>query len=90
MGWAYGVVDGREVGYSVDAICDQDGCNAEIDRGLGYCCGGMHGGAEHGCGNYFCGEHLFYGGPLAPLCGPCMAIWDAANPENDEEQEIAG
>lgn len=60
MGWAYGEVDGREVGYSIEAECDQDGCTARINRGLAYCCGDMHGGTEHGCGRYFCTEHLFF------------------------------
>ncbi len=58
MGWGYGEVDGREVGYNVMATCDFPGCKAKIDRGLGYCCGTMHGG-DNGCGNYFCAAHLF-------------------------------
>lgn len=57
MGWAYGEVNGREVGYSVEATCDKEGCEAKIDRGLAYCCGGMHGGDEYSCGGYFCSAH---------------------------------
>ena len=61
MGWAYcGEVDGREVGYGVTATCDFDGCDTEIDRGLGYICGKMHHDQwsdEPGCGRYFCSEH---------------------------------
>lgn len=56
MGWAYcGEHDGREIGYGIEAQCDGKDCETEIDRGLGYCCGTMHGG-ENGCGGYFCEE----------------------------------
>ena len=60
MGWAYCGKDdrGREIGYGIIATCDQRGCDTVIDRGLGYCCGPMHGGEEGGCGRYFCGTHL--------------------------------
>ena len=30
MGWGYGIVNGREVGYSVEATCDRDGCGTKI------------------------------------------------------------
>ena len=33
----------------------------QIDRGLGFVCGGQPFGGEYGCGLYFCGEHLSYG-----------------------------
>lgn len=81
MGYAYyTLADGREAGYGVTATCDKDGCDAEIDRGLGYLCGHMPGGDEWGCGGYFCGEHLFYAGvdrlahlPGVPqMCEPCV------------------
>ena len=63
MGWAYCGKDdyGREIGYGISATCDKKRCDEVIDRGLGYCCGPMHGpqGAnEGGCGRYFCGDHL--------------------------------
>ncbi len=58
MGWGYGIVNGREVGYGVEAVCDLDGCDEVIDRGLGYLCGTMHG-DDDGCMNYFCGVHLY-------------------------------
>lgn len=60
MGWAHCGEDtkGREIGYSVAATCDHPGCKAEIDRGLGYACGGMHGTDNHDCEGYFCGAHL--------------------------------
>jgi hypothetical protein len=61
MGWSRGInTEGRAVGYSVQALCDQEGCDVKIDRGLYYVCGGMHDGDEHGCGGYFCGNHLAY------------------------------
>lgn len=61
MGWAYGVApDGRPIGYSVAATCDEPGCDTSIDRGLSYVCGHMHGGDGIGCGNYFCYDHLVY------------------------------
>lgn len=64
MGWQVGY-DGnwkRDIGYGVPAICDRPGCGADIDRGLGYVCGGEPYGGEHGCGLFFCGEHLWVGG----------------------------
>lgn len=76
MGWAYGTnAEGREVGYGVEATCDQDGCEAEIDRGLAYVCGGMHDGGEHGCGHYFCVGHLYFALPpdeRGQLCEACL------------------
>lgn len=60
MSWSYGVNSkGREIGYSVEAVCDQAGCHKTIDRGLSYSCGGTHGGTEYSCGNYFCSDHLY-------------------------------
>ncbi len=62
MGWAFCGQDrkGREIGYGVTATCDKDGCEKEIDRGLAYVCGGMHGDDEISCGRYFCDVHLVY------------------------------
>jgi hypothetical protein len=62
MGWGSGFnSDHREVGYAIEAECDREGCTAPIDRGMGYCCGGMHNGMrdddEPGCGDYFCPIH---------------------------------
>lgn len=72
MGWSHGFNNqGREVGYSVHAECDQDGCDVHIDRGIAYCCGGMHDGGDHGCGGYFCGDHLFHAAPAAQVCTEC-------------------
>lgn len=83
MGWASGRNHaGRDVGYSVPATCDLAGCEAKIDLGLYYVCGGMHDGDEHGCGDYFCGEHLSYywrgesEEEMSPqLCDKCGELW---------------
>jgi len=59
MGWSSCGTDskGRPIGYGHRGTCDQVGCKAKIDRGLGYACGGMHG-TSPGCEGYFCGDHL--------------------------------
>ncbi len=87
MGWGYGVLpDGREVGYSVSAVCEAPSCDTAIDRGLAYLCGTMHGqDDEAGCGHYFCSEHLLYGGPNRQ-CGQCSDAWDAAHPNQEAGQ----
>lgn len=84
MGWSYGINgEGREVGYAVDAVCDWDcSCGAKINRGLAYVCGGMHDGGEHGCGRYFCDEHITMGlGLPDQMCLVCAARFEAENPE---------
>lgn len=91
MGWAFGVnAEGREVGYGVEATCDFEGCDAKIDRGLYYVCGGMHDGDEHGCGRYFCGSHLGYwfrGKETSPqLCEECGQRWQQGEPQEPEEE----
>lgn len=62
MSWSIGYSShfSRDIGYGVPAFCDHPKCNQVIDRGLGYVCGGEHGGGDcgQGCGLYFCGEHL--------------------------------
>ncbi|KKK96791.1 hypothetical protein LCGC14_2659210 [marine sediment metagenome] len=63
--------DGRPIGYYFDAACDEEGCEEEIDRGLAYACGGMHGFEEGGCDKYFCGKHMFIGGRVQ-MCTPCQ------------------
>lgn len=60
MGYAFYEAVDRPAGYGVLATCDKRGCEAEIDRGLGYLCGDEpdgHG-RSTGCGFYFCDEHL--------------------------------
>ena len=72
MGWSIGFDSNwnRDIGYGVPAYCDHPGCNKQIDRGLSYVCGGDPYGGEHGCGLYFCSEHLFIGG-FAQQCKRC-------------------
>jgi hypothetical protein len=67
MGWSVGFDPNwrRDIGYGVPAICDYPGCGQQIDRGLGYVCGGQPYGGEDGCGLFFCGLHL------ALLCIRC-------------------
>lgn len=62
MGWSIGYDSSwnRDIGYGVPAWCDHPDCNAEIDRGLSYVCGGDPYGGDHGCGLYFCENHLNY------------------------------
>lgn len=96
MGWAYGIDDnGREIGYSVAATCDQDGCDAQIDRGLAYRCGELHCEADDtmpGCGGYFCGDHLYIacrtyvtGDDLLSLCRACAEQWPDPDDADIEE-----
>lgn len=80
MGWArcgYNNTIGKWMGYGYDGVCSEPGCNKVIDHGLSYVCGGMHEGGEHGCGDYFCEEHLEYhwcgSGGECKLCKKCMS-----------------
>lgn len=84
MGWATGTLDGRDIGYGIKDTCKQEGCGETITRGLSYVCGGVHGGGERGCGDYFCGNHLGYvvvaPGTFDQLCDRCAA----ALPDEEE------
>lgn len=87
MGWScgYDTTWKRDIGYGVPALCDQPNCNAEIDRGLSYVCGGRPYGGEYGCGLYFCCNHLWMidrtlddsEPAVIQLCEPCS---DCATP----------
>jgi len=70
MGWSIGYDSQwyRDIGYGVPSICDHPDCNEEIDRGLGYVCGGEPYGGEYGCGLFFCGSHLFGAKCLCEKC----------------------
>lgn len=82
MGWGHGAdANGREIGYTVAAVCDDDECAVAINRGLAFRCGSL--GTEvdstlPGCGGYFCARHLFMPPilkriiPGGGLCGPCF------------------
>lgn len=84
MGWSGPMpnAEGREVGYAVEATCDLDGCDEQIDRGLAYVCGGMHDGGEHGCGGYFCAGHLCFTLTVRDqLCEACIERLERDEPE---------
>lgn len=68
MGWSVGYDEKwkRDIGYGVPAYCDHPGCDAEIDRGLAYVCGGEPYGGNTGCGLFFCEKHG--GGTLCARC----------------------
>lgn len=76
MSWAVGFDTHwqRDIGYGVPAICDKPKCDARINRGLSFVCGGEPYGGEIGCGLYFCANHLWFGRSRnAPqLCPRCM------------------
>ena len=86
MGWAVGYDTHwrRDIGYGVPAYCDHPRCNAEIDRGLAYVCGGEPYGGEHGCGLYFCAQHLaFYTEPRSQACPRCGRYKPPYRPKPD-------
>jgi hypothetical protein len=73
MGWSVGYDDtwNRDIGYGVPSHCDYPGCEAEIDRGLAYVCGGEPYGGDRGCGLFFCGKHLRISAKGKQLCERC-------------------
>lgn len=74
-----------QAGYTVPTICEEDGCNEQIDRGLAHLCGATPGGDEYGCGGYYCGQHLYGGiGPAEGLCKRDNERWA----EQEEEAMI--
>lgn len=87
MGWANCGEDskGRPIGYAHAATCDAPGCDAKINRGLSYVCGGMHGEDEVSCERYFCADHLSHwvknGPDIVRVCAECEAAWRAECPE---------
>ncbi len=91
MGWSIGYDDNwrRDIGYGVPALCDRPKCSQEIDRGLSYVCGGDVQGGEHGCGLFFCKDHLSITvrkKHLVQLCSRCRRRKDAyaAKPDTEE------
>lgn len=88
MGWGSGAHDseGRPIGYNVKARCDHPGCNAPIHRGMAHVCGDVHGGGDHGCGRYFCADHLSIGnGTGEQLCPECLERWELEHGENEDD-----
>jgi hypothetical protein len=89
MGYAYYEITRNgetiQAGYTVPTICEEDGCNEQIDRGLAHLCGATPGGDEYGCGGYYCGQHLYGGiGPAEGLCKRDNERWA----EQEEEAMI--
>jgi len=84
VSWAIGFDSNwdRDIGYSVPATCDHPGCGKEINRGLGYVCGGEPYGGEHGCGLYFCESHL-YASEHAFVCDRCVDEKEPFEPTPD-------
>lgn len=92
MGWSIGfdTHHRRDVGYGVPAYCDHPGCDAEIDRGLAYVCGGEPYGGECGCGLYFCYEHLYYTSRhTRQVCAQCKKRKAAFDAKPDHPKWIA-
>ena len=85
MGWAVGYDEHwkRDIGYGVPSICDYPNCNEEIDRGLGYVCGGDPYGGDDGCGLFFCDKH---GGMR--LCERCQNGQEPFTPKPDTKEWI--
>lgn len=73
MSWAIGYDSNwdRDIGYGVPCYCDFPNCDAEIDRGLSYVCGGDPYGGDRGCGLFFCEEHRIRHARLPELCPRC-------------------
>ncbi|MFE4857352.1 hypothetical protein [Streptomyces sp. NPDC056670] len=78
MGYAFYEIyrNGEKIqaGYGVETECEEAGCDDQIDRGLAHLCGKTPGGDEHGCGGYYCGEHLYIGPSedTGDLCERCL------------------
>lgn len=87
MGYAYYEITRNgemiQAGYSVKAVCEEDGCTAQIDRGLAHLCGLTPGGDEYGCGGYYCAEHLYMtvDDDTGELCERCHYAYDKARDE---------
>lgn len=94
MGWSLGFDSrwNRDIGYGVPAWCDHPNCNAEIDRGLSYVCGGEPYGGEHGCGLYFCSKHYWFhdfgDNVLRQSCRRCKTHKEPFKPKPDHPDWI--
>lgn len=88
MSWARGMMNGREVGYAVEAKCDWPGCDADIDRGQSFMCGPIP--SDEGCKGFFCEEHRGFtlsGPATTSLCLKCLAEYEAEHPDEEDEEE---
>lgn len=86
MGWSIGYDEkwNRDIGYGVPAWCDHPGCDAVIDRGLSYVCGGEPYGGDEGCGLYFCSKHLYFSNTADhQVCARCVNSHRPFNPSQD-------
>lgn len=74
MGYAYYIINGRERGYAVTALCDEEICEGKIDHGLAYLCGDSPYGEVDACAGYFCPDHLLMTsrGQRCPKCVKAM------------------
>lgn len=90
MGWSIGFDANwqRDIGYGVPCVCDHPKCNEEIDRGLAHVCGGEPYGGDDGCGLYFCGKHLYVGGPIRQACERCSEGRKPFKPKPDTREWI--
>lgn len=92
MSWAVGEDPNwkRWIGYGVPAYCDHPKCNAEIDRGLAYVCGGQEVyGGEHGCGLFFCDKHRsYYSDKRSSHCSRCGHYRAPFKPKPDHPKWI--
>ena len=78
MGYGSYIIQGKDCGYLVGAICEETGCDEQIDRGLAYACGDNPGGFDDYCAGYFCARHLYYGDYSGQRCGRCSDAIRAA------------
>lgn len=94
MGWANCGEDskGRPIGYAHSATCDIDGCEASIDRGLSYACGGMHGEDVYSCEGYACDQHLTTvetpEGECLSICSSCYYFLEKEGLVNEEGEIV--
>ena len=86
MGWevGYNCKWDRDIGYGVPAHCDHPGCDKMIDRGMAYMCGAAQHAGKHGCGLYFCGDHL----SMNCRCERCRAGEPPFEPKPDHPEWI--
>lgn len=89
MSWSVGYNSRhrRFIGYGVPAYCDHPGCNAEIDRGLSYVCGGDVYGGEHGCGLHFCEAHRQPAGDKRDNANLCTRCYHNRQPDYTPKKE---